>query len=375
MMETDNSRMRPIAAVAPLGSGSAAETARDDHLRTRERTRHQYVLAAILFVGGGIGAILPDALHDPPHPPTIYLLPLLAMVSGAITFALAARLPRRALHVVAIVAALEVALTAGLADQVFAVYYTFIAIFAAYVLESRRAIAAHVAFVCLLSFLPLLYAPDDARENLIFALILVPTFVLASGAVAFLRERLAASEARYRDLSEVDPLTGVGNYRKMSLRAPRELRRHRRHGRPLSLVVVDLDDFKRINDTYGHPVGDRVIVALAQLLGTGIEAGEVAARFGGEEFALLMRVASASKARQRLTALLESLPPAYQYEVDGKKGFVAFTFSGGVTAWTAGDTTESIVKRADEALYDAKRRGKRRVETRPQAFLRGLMGG
>jgi len=144
---------------------------------------------------------------------------------------------------------------------------------------------------------------------------------------------------------------------------------------PFVLAMVDLDDFKRINDTYGHPVGDRVIVALAQLLGSGIEAGEVAARFGGEEFALLMRVASASKGRQRLTALLESLPPAYQYDVDGKKGFVAFTFSGGVTAWTAGDTTESIVKRADEALYDAKRRGKRRVETRPQAFLRGLIGG
>ena len=142
-----------------------------------------------------------------------------------------------------------------------------------------------------------------------------------------------------------------------------------------ALAMVDLDDFKRINDTYGHPVGDRVIVALAQLLGSAIEAGEVAARFGGEEFALLLRVASAGKAKQRITTLLEGLPPAYQYEVDGKKGFVAFTFSAGVTAWQAGDTTESIVKRADEALYDAKRRGKRRVETRPQAFLRGLMGG
>lgn len=142
-----------------------------------------------------------------------------------------------------------------------------------------------------------------------------------------------------------------------------------------TLAMVDLDDFKRINDTYGHPVGDRVIVALAQVLASGITAGEIAARFGGEEFALLMRTNSASKAKQRLTALLESLPAAYQYEVDGKKGFVSFTFSGGVTAWTVGDTTESIVKRADEALYDAKRRGKKRVETRPQAFLRGLMGG
>jgi diguanylate cyclase len=142
-----------------------------------------------------------------------------------------------------------------------------------------------------------------------------------------------------------------------------------------ALAMVDLDDFKRINDTYGHPVGDRVIVAAAQVLQRALGAGELAARFGGEEFAVLLRVSSAGKAKQRLTQLLESLPPSYQYEVDGKKGFVSFTFSAGVTAWAAGDTPESIVKRADEALYDAKRKGKKRVETRPQAFLRGLIGG
>ena len=359
-METDNSRMRPIAAVAPLGSGSAAETARDDHLRTRERTRQQYVLAAILFVGGGIGAILPDALHDPPHPPTIYLLPLLAMVSGAITFALAARLPRRALHVVAIVAALEVALTAGLADQVFAVYYTFIAIFAAYVLESRRAIAAHVAFVCLLSFLPLLYAPDDARENLIFALILVPTFVLASGAVAFLRERLAASEARYRDLSEVDPLTGVGNYRKMSLRAPRELRRHRRHGRPLSLVVVDLDDFKRINDSHGHQRGDAVLQEVAAALQDGVRGDDIVVRQGGDEFAVVAPEtdeAEAAELARRICAAIAAIAP------DGS-GIGA---SIGIAHFPAdAETLEGLLAAADARLRGAKE-GKSRSDGRPGA--------
>lgn len=144
---------------------------------------------------------------------------------------------------------------------------------------------------------------------------------------------------------------------------------------PFALAMVDLDDFKRINDTYGHPVGDRVIVAAARLLQGAAGAGEVAARFGGEEFALLLRTPTVAKAKQRVVALLESLPPSFQYEVDGRKSFVSFSFSGGVTAWTAGDTAESIVKRADEALYDAKRRGKKRVETRPQTFLRGLMGG
>lgn len=142
---------------------------------------------------------------------------------------------------------------------------------------------------------------------------------------------------------------------------------------PFVLAMVDLDDFKRINDTYGHPVGDRVIVAAAQVLQAGLDAGEVAARYGGEEFALLLRATSAQRGRQRVTAMLESVPASYEYDVDGQPGRLSFAFSGGVTAWTPGDTAESIVKRADEALYDAKRRGKRRVESRPQAFLRGLL--
>ncbi len=143
---------------------------------------------------------------------------------------------------------------------------------------------------------------------------------------------------------------------------------------PFVLAMVDLDDFKRINDTYGHPVGDRVIVAAAQVLQAGLGPGEVAARYGGEEFALLLKAPSAQRGRQRVTAMLESVPSSYEYEVDGHPGRLSFAFSGGVTAWTNGDTAASIVKRADEALYDAKRKGKRRVESRPQAFLRGLIG-
>src|SRR5688572_6983934 len=85
----------------------------------RAETVQHYRLAAVLFLGGGIGAVLPDALHQPSHPATVYLLPLLAVVSGAVVWALSTRLPRRGLHVVAVVAALEVALTAALADQIF----------------------------------------------------------------------------------------------------------------------------------------------------------------------------------------------------------------------------------------------------------------
>lgn len=276
----------------------------------RERTVLHYRLAAILFVGGGLGAIGPDALHDPPHPATIYLLPLLAIVSGVVIWALSSRLPHRYLHIVAVVATLEVALTVALADQLFSTYYTFIAIFTAYVFRSRRAIAGHIAFAALCAFAPILYDPDMAREGLLQGLILVPTLVLAGGTVALLRERLAASEDRYRDRSERDPLTGVGNYRMLGLRLSRELSRHQRFARPLALFVIDLDDFKRVNDSYGHQRGDAVLQEVARALAGCVRHHDIVVRQGGDEFAVVAPEtdrAAASQLAERLHGSLAEI--------------------------------------------------------------------
>ena len=248
---------RSPGVAVPLEHGSPA--ADEAIAARREQTRMHYRLAAILFFGGGVGAIVPDALYRPEHAATVYLLPLLAFVSGAIVWALSSRLPRRGLHVVSIVATLEIAITVALADTAFSVYYAFIAIFAAYVFTSRRAIVFHVAFTSAAAFAPAVYDSENARQGLIEGFILVPTLVLAAGTVAYLRERLAASEERYRLLSERDPLTEVGNYRMLSARVPSELRRHSRFNRPLSLIVIDLDDFKRVNDSYGHQRGDAIL--------------------------------------------------------------------------------------------------------------------
>lgn len=347
-MQRDESRIRPIAAVTPLGPGAAVETAQDDRHIRRERTRQHFVLAAILFIGGGIGAVLPDALHEPPHPATIYLLPLLAVVSGLITWALASRLPRSALHVIAVIATFEVALTAALADQIFSIYFTFIAIFAAYVIESRRAITYHVAFVSLVAFAPLVYDSDSARENLIQAFVLVPTLVISAGAVAFLRERLAASEERYRQLSEIDPLTGVGNYRMLSQRVPQELRRHRRHGRPLSLLVIDLDDFKRINDSYGHQRGDTVLQEVAAALLGGIRDHDIVVRQGGDEFAVVAPETDEADARvlsNRLCAAVKSVSPD-GISIGASIGCAFFPMDA--------ETLEGLLASADARLRDAK---------------------
>lgn len=276
----------------------------------RRQTIQHYRLAATLFFGGGLGAIPVDALHEPAHNATIYLLPVLAMVSGAIVWALSTRMPHRFLQVVAVIATLEIALTVGLADQLFATYYTFIAIFAAYVFRRRAAIAAHIAFTSLCAFAPVIYDSDQAREGVLQGLILVPTLILAGGAVAFLRERLAASEDRYRYLSERDPLTGVGNYRMLSQRVPRELSRHRRFARPLALFVIDLDDFKRVNDSYGHQRGDAVLQEVGRALSAGVRDHDIVVRQGGDEFAVVAPETdrpAASQLAERLHAAVSEI--------------------------------------------------------------------
>ena len=187
-------------------------------------------------------------------------------------------------------------------------------------------------------------------------------------------QSLEQSLVKARAEAATDALTSLPNRGAFDVAVREWAARATHDGKVFTVGMVDLDDFKRINDTYGHPVGDRVIMTMGQLLGAALTAGEFAARFGGEEFALLLTTPSAARARDRLTAVLDRLPPAFEYEEDGQQRFVSFSFSAGVTAWVAGDTPASIVKRADEALYDAKRRGKKRVETRPQSVLRGLIG-
>lgn len=211
------------------------------------------------------------------------------------------------MHLVAVVAALEVALTVAYADPIFSTYYTFVAIFAAYVFTSRTAIAAHVAFLSLLAFAPLLYSDESANAILERGSILVPTLVLAAGAVAYLRERLGASEARYRRLSELDPLTGIGNYRMLGMRLPRELRRHARSGRTLALLVFDLDGFKRVNDGYGHQRGDAVLQAVAGALSDGIRDHDFVVRQGGDEFAVVAPETDAEEASALASRLCRSI--------------------------------------------------------------------
>jgi len=170
-------------------------------------------------------------------------------------------------------------------------------------------------------------------------------------------QRDAAQEARHAAVC--DHLTGMGNRRAFFDAAETELRRWQRLPRPLSLVLIDADHFKNINDTHGHPVGDEVLRHIARVMGATFRQIDVVARIGGEEFAALLPSADAQSAQrvaERLRATFEAHP------APTAAGPVRCTVSIGVaTVDESTSSVEALLKRADEALYAAKHNGRNRV--------------
>ncbi len=161
-----------------------------------------------------------------------------------------------------------------------------------------------------------------------------------------------------RKLLGQDPLTGTENRRSMSVILEREVLRARREGNPLAVAMVDVDHFKRINDTYGHAAGDAALVHLTGVARSILRGNDAFIRYGGEEFLLILPetgLKGASFVAERLQTLLEKTPLVY----DGKP--IAMAFSAGVSELKDDDTEEILVQRADAALYEAKRTGRKRV--------------
>lgn len=168
--------------------------------------------------------------------------------------------------------------------------------------------------------------------------------------------KLQQREAEIRRLSLTDSLTGLANRRRLDEALATEIERARRYGSRLAFVLLDIDHFKRVNDEYGHGVGDAVIRAVADTLQSQVRESDVAARWGGEEFAVLLPETGAEAAAacaERIRAALEraQVPP------------VAWTLSAslGVAELAPGEDPHSLVKRADDALYRAKDAGRNRV--------------
>jgi two-component system chemotaxis family response regulator WspR len=174
-----------------------------------------------------------------------------------------------------------------------------------------------------------------------------------------LAERIGELQAMRDELSRMvstDSLTGLSSRRRWLELAAAEFARYRRHGRPLSFLMMDLDFFKQINDTFGHDAGDEVIRRFASVLRAAGRQSDLAGRVGGEEFAMLLPETPAGGAEEVARRIVEA---CRGLEISAPAGPVKFSCSVGVAEASKIDgTVEGVLRRADTALYDAKRGGR-----------------
>jgi diguanylate cyclase len=173
--------------------------------------------------------------------------------------------------------------------------------------------------------------------------------------------RIHELEGKLAELSELvreDQLTGSLNRRGLDEVFEREVARSERRKSPLCIAMLDLDDFKKLNDTHGHTAGDHALIHLVKVVKDTLRVMDVIARFGGEEFMIVLPETPLEDAVQTVTRVQRELTKQI-FMYNNQR--LLITFSAGVALHHPGEVQESIIKRADEALYKAKKAGKNRV--------------
>ncbi|ANB02989.1 diguanylate cyclase [Ectothiorhodospira sp. BSL-9] len=172
------------------------------------------------------------------------------------------------------------------------------------------------------------------------------------------RKALARRGDQLERVTLLDELTGLYNRRHLDRTLPEMVARACHLGSPLSVAVVDADNFKQLNDTHGHAVGDQVLIRMGQVMADSVRRGDVVCRYGGEEFVLLMPGADALTARE-IAERLRRAVASLLHPVDGVSG--RQTVSIGLATLQPGESPQALFLRADKALYEAKTAGKDRV--------------
>ncbi len=328
---------------------------------SRESAMRRYgMMAAALLIAAGLAAIPNNLLHH--HPPTIYLLVALGLVTGGICLLIPwQRLPRRSLHVVGAVGSIEVLLAVWFGDPIFAWYYIFVVVFAAYAFPTRVDVVLQLGFAILMMLIPSLFSLDGKQHGLAELVVQVPSLILTVIVVVALREQLESSREAYRYLSRQDPLTSVGNYRRLHEALNAELSRHARTDRRFAVILLDLDDFKGVNDSFGHLAGDRILRDVAEVLAESVRPGDTIARHGGDEFSVIAPETNAVEA----SSLSLRLEEAVKRVVAGETNLTAS--SGCAIYPDAGESIDELIGAADTALKREKRTrrsmGERRTRT------------
>jgi diguanylate cyclase (GGDEF)-like protein len=175
-----------------------------------------------------------------------------------------------------------------------------------------------------------------------------------------LADELERVNKNLAELATIDPLTQVANRRAVEQRLAHEFQRERRYKHPLACILIDIDHFKAVNDNYGHPTGDKVLIEVAAAIRESIRTTDLVARFGGEEFIVLAPETSSAAAHMVAERIRKSITEKTTAKMD--QGLPVVTASLGVssTEISVGNETELVAK-ADAALYKAKHEGRNRV--------------
>ena len=295
---------------------------------------------AALFAAGGALSLLSLAIphYHLENKTGVVALAVPALPTAVLLVAFAKRIPEWLIHALVLVAIGELSLGIhfvgpGAPAATTASFYVWVTVYAFYFLSMRAAVfylgCSAVAYAAVLATQHDHGAPGQW-------LVITGTAAVGGLVVGTLSERL-------RQLAGTDSLTGLANRRTWEATLERELARAFRQHLPVSVAVIDLDEFKQLNDRQGHVAGDGLLKELSASWGEAIRDEDVLARPGGDEFGLVFPNCGQDQARQILNRLRASTPTV--------------TFSAGLASWDGSEHAGSLVARADIALYRAKNRG------------------
>jgi diguanylate cyclase (GGDEF)-like protein len=206
--------------------------------------------------------------------------------------------------------------------------------------------------------------PTTLKYYLIIFLILLISIIFISQFWSLLRAKRAKYEQQLKIFATIDPLTGIYNRRSLLKAGAIECSRSKRTGKTFSVQMIDIDYFKKINDTYGHLNGDQALIAITKVTKSIIRKIDIFARFGGEEFVVIMPETSLEQATVLAKRLHQAISRIKIPLIDNHQQFFSLTVSIGISSWHKDDTNiDAVINRADHQLYRAKTNGRNQIMT------------
>lgn len=320
----------------------------------RERLRAIGRRGGALFLAAGTVSLVSALTFDEVPSGWVFAVMALALAAGVCCLVVRwDRLSPRWLYTMPLLGTLEITAVSwgtGTDGIAYTWLYLIVVVTVSYTSRSRAVIGGYLALVSACLAAPVIAPAITSANSVGNLLVSVSTLAIAAAIVTHFRERLEAGKHVYQELSLLDPLTGVGNYRSLYERLDYEIARHERHQRCFAVMLLDLRRFKWVNDTHGHLVGDRVLTEVGRVLSSTVREQDTVARHGGDEFSVLAPETAGVEVVSLAVRLQKALG---MIEVDGKGlaasiGWAIYPGDG----WSA----EQLLTHADGQLLESKSR-------------------